>query len=162
MAHYATVEADIRCPSCSAALPGCLIGFQWGYCDVPYGSSWATYQIGDPILWRLDRNGAIAEWTVFRGGSDQNIGAPAYADVDVCQAELFGISCPHCSHGFAQVIVVIRGGIIRAVRTVKDTVFAGEVSLVGPDGNSTPMPEWDDAQIAIVDCGDEVRLVAAS
>lgn len=58
MPSFATVAADIRCPSCRAPLPY-MVGFQWGYCSVPLGTSIVVYQVGEPLLWRLDHRGSV-------------------------------------------------------------------------------------------------------
>ena len=76
MPSFAIVEADSRCPSCCSPLPRHLVGFQWGYCFVPLGSSYAMYRVGEPLRWRLDRSGSVPAWCYFLGGTGGNIGDP--------------------------------------------------------------------------------------
>jgi len=160
MPSFATVEADIRCPSCSAPLPGHLVGFQWGYCSVSLGTACTIYRVGEPVLWRLDRSGSVPAWCYFPDGSGGNIGDPAYADLLIRESELFGQRCSGCGHGFVDVGVVIRGGVIHEVRAFTEEVAACEVSLIGREGEVTPKPEWDNHPMTVADGGERERLVA--
>ena len=160
MPPFATVEADIRCPSCCAPLPGHLVGFQWGYCSVPLGTAYAMYRVGEPVLWRLDRSGSVPAWCYFLGGTGGNLGDPAYADLLIRESELFGQRCPNCGHGFVDVGVVIRGGVIHEVRAFMEEVAASEVSLIEREREVTPKPEWDNHPMTVGDGGEWERLVA--
>ncbi len=161
MPTFATVEADIRCPSCNSPVPGHLVGFQWGYCSVPLGSSYVMYRIGEPLLWRLDRRDTVPAWSYFQGGTRGNIGDPTYADLLIREDELFGQKCTNCEHGFVDVGVYIRGGVIREVRAFPEEVATCAVSLLGREGEVIPKPElWDDYHpMDIVDGGEYERLV---
>lgn len=159
MPTFATVEADIRCPSCDSLLPKHSVGFQWGYCFVPLGNSIVMYRVGDPLRWRLDRDGAVPPWSYFWGGTGGNIGDPMYTDLLIREDELFGQRCPNCEHGFVDVGVIIRGGIIQEVRAFPEEVSSCEISLIGREGEITPKPEWDNHPMDIVDEGEYEQLV---
>lgn len=162
MPCFATVETDIRCPSCNSLLPGHLVGFQWGYCSVSLGTSIAIYRVGESLLWRLDRNGAIPTWCYFLGGNGGNIGSPAYTDLLIREDELFGQKCLHCEHGFVDVGITIRGGVIREVRPFQEEVALCDVSLISKEGEVILKPElWDvyTHPMVIVDGGEYERLV---
>lgn len=161
MPTFATVEADIHCPSCNSLLPGHLVGFQWGYCSVPLGTSIAIYRIGESLLWRLDRSGTVPAWSYFQGGTGGNIGNPTYADLLIREDELFGQRCPNCEHGFVDVGVYIRGGVIHEVRALTEEVAPCDVSLLGRGGEVIPKPElWDDYHpMSIVDGGEYEQIV---
>jgi hypothetical protein len=120
-----------------------MVGFQWGYCANPLGGSVPGYEVGEPLVWRLDRSGRAPAWSYFKHTAAGNIGDPAYADVLLRESEFATTACPECGHRFAGIGVLVRAGIIQEVRLFEQGLADCDCSVIESDGSFTPKPEWD-------------------
>ena len=122
---------------------GGAIGFQWGYCSDPHGGPYFTYEVGEPLLWRLDKQGSVPAWAYFRSGS-ANIGDPSFANLIIRESEWDIRACNACRHPIEGIAVVIHRGIITEVRVYETIGSLPECSeiTVDSDGLETPRPEW--------------------
>jgi hypothetical protein len=162
MARFAHVNVVVPCPQCSLQLaPGGAIGIQWGYCSNPHGGAYFNYELGEPLLWRLDKRGQVPAWAYFRDGS-ANIGDPSFASLVIRESE-YGIrACPGCRHRIEGVAAVIVGGTIAEVRVYEGLGSLPPCDIVTVDQNGvhTPTPEWDNhPMITGVDGGWRTRLI---
>ena len=98
MARFAHILVELPCPRCGFQLaPGGAIGFQWGYCSNPHSGAYWTYEVGEPLLWRLDKSGNVPAWVYFRGGS-ANIGDPSFPDLVIRESEYDIRACLACTN----------------------------------------------------------------
>jgi hypothetical protein len=121
-----------------------------------------TYQVGEPLSWRLDKRASVPAWAYFRDGS-ANVGDPSVADLVIRESEFDIRACPACSQRIEGIAVVIIRGIIAQVR-VYQTIWSlpeCEVMTVDSNGLETARPEWQDRlMIAGVNGGWLSRLIA--
>ena len=144
MARFAHVQVKVLCPQCGVQLaPGGAIGFQWGYCPNPHGGAYFVYEVGEPLLWRLDKCGGVPAWTYFRSGS-ANIGDPAFPDLVIRESEYDIRACHACRYRIEGIAVVIIRGIIAEVRVYETIGSLPECSEITIDSNGleAPRPEW--------------------
>jgi hypothetical protein len=162
MARFAHVSVDVPCPQCGDSLaPTDAIGFQWGYCPNPHGGAYFTYQVGEPLLWRLDKRGGAPAWACFRGNS-ANIGDPSFPDLVVRESEYDIRACHACSHRIEGIAVVITRGTVAEIRVYETIGSLPECNVITVDANGlqTPWPEWDNhLMIAGVNGGWFTRLI---
>jgi hypothetical protein len=166
MPKFAYVDADVRCPTCQAVVIEYLM-IQWGRCPSQLKTEAESYAVGDPIQWRLCKDGSIRPWTYFAHGrylEEANIGDPAYTDLIVRDSgwNFYWVDpaqkprCQHCSTSIEGAAVEIRDGVIRRAWIYTQGEL-GEVpadhNLILENGQLQPMPEWDDREIErISDC----------
>lgn len=159
MPHLAHVQVrHLPCPQCFKDLADQnLVGFQWGYCCGVFAAP--DYQVGDPIKWRVGKDRIAYKWSYFRRGGG-NIGDPNYFNVLVRAAEYYGLrQCRSCDYQFAGIGIRIEDGIIQDVRVYEDGLPDSEISIINDDDTLTPMPDWDDHSMPIVDAGWRTQLV---
>jgi hypothetical protein len=162
MARFAHVKFVVLCPGCGSELaPGGVIGIQWGYCPNPHGGPYFTYEVGEPLLWCLDKRGEVPAWAYFRDGS-ANVGDPSFPNLVIRESE-YGIrACRGCRHRIEGLGVVIVGGVIAEVRVDEEPggILECDVITLDSNGVQTPRPEWDDhPMITGVDGGWRTRLI---
>jgi hypothetical protein len=149
MPNFGYVEANPQCPACGAVLTD-LVSFQWGYLPGYQPRAGRIYQVGDPILWRVCRDGSVPGWVFFRGGEDDdacNAGEPGLLDLYALDTQQTWLaeSCLKCGQPMGGAVVEIRGGII--VRAF--ILPAGGLGVASPsgllriaaDGQLLPIPE---------------------
>jgi hypothetical protein len=118
MPRFAHVHAEVMCPQCGAQVSAARsVGFQWGYCSNPLCGDYFTYEVGDPLYWRLDKQGKVPPWAYFRDES-ANIGDPLFADLIVRESEFDIRACLACGRSFGGIAIVIKAGRLAEVRAI--------------------------------------------